>query len=164
MVSGAFRLSLLASIAWTTLAGQTVKEFRYNGSGYATFGVGRCQHGYANYSFGGGADGFLWRGLTLGGDIGVYQFADDSGRPFGIGTLNVGYHFVDRRAPGKWEPFVAVGLLGVGFTGHGAGAAGFIGGGVNYWFKRHIGLRTEFRATGFAEEAIAMFRVGFSFR
>ncbi|MFB3827294.1 MAG: hypothetical protein ACE15B_11020 [Bryobacteraceae bacterium] len=140
------------------------KPFRYNGSGYADFGVGSCAHRVGTVSFGGGGDGFLWRGLAATGDIGYYRFVERGSQGFGVGTVGVGYHFVNRSRPGKFDPFVSAGLLGAGFS-EGISAAASIGGGANYWFSRRAGLRMEFRATGFAAgEALGMFRIGFSFR
>jgi hypothetical protein len=37
-------------------------------------------------------------------------------------------------------------------------------GGVTYWFKPTVGIRTEFRIYGVSEEAIPMFRLGVSLR
>jgi hypothetical protein len=165
LVGRAFRLSLLFAFAvsCSSLAGQATKPYRYNGSGYITFGAGTCNHRVTNISVGGGGDAFLWRGLTLGGDIGYFRFVEGNTKPFGIATLNVGYHFVDRVEPRRIEPFASVGVLGAAFAG-GATPAASLGGGLNYWLKPRIGIRSEVRVTGFEEEAIVMFRIGLSFR
>ena len=163
----AARLTLLAAIAVLAspaAENTTAESFRYNGSGYVTFGVGRCQHQYTNLSVSGGGQGFLWKGLALGGDIGYYQFQDQNNQGYGIGTLTVGYHFVNRDKPGRFDPFVSAGVPGVVFARGGVAAAASLGGGVTYWFKPRIGLRTEARVHVFGEEAIAMFHVGLSFR
>lgn len=151
---------LVAQATPPTLPGSS--PFRYNGAGFVTLGVGGCRHGVSNVSVSGGGDAFLWRGLTLGGDIGYYRFTNSS-RPFGIASLNIGYNFADRNTPGRWEPFLAVGFPGVAFAG-GATPALSAGGGVHYWFHRKVGLRTEFRATIVEDDALSMFRIGFSFR
>ena len=132
-------MTLLAVPAWVS-AEDPEKPFRYNGSGYTYFNIGACQHGYRLLGGGGGGDGFLWRGLTVGADGGYHQFSDGWG--FGLLTLNVGYHFVDRKKPKKVDPFVNLSLLGgaVGSQG-GFGGGGYLGGGLNYWFKERIGDR-----------------------
>ncbi len=147
---------------WAPLGAETVGEKPYYGSGYAALGLGSCMHGVTNVSFAGGGDAFLYRGLTLGGDIGHYRFVERGGNGFGIGGVNAGYHFVNRRRAARIEPFVSAGLA-MAF-GNGSSPGGSFGGGVNYWFSRRIGLHLEGRAYGFAGEALAKFRVGISFR
>ncbi len=164
----ALRLTLPGSLLLfaATLPAQvlpdTPKPFRQYGTAHVTFGIGSCQHGYANVSFAGGGDAFLWRGITLGGEAGYFRFTGESG--FGIGTINVGYNFANRKSPGRFEPYANFGLLGIGFAAGGVAPAGSLGGGVNTWITRKVGIRTEFRVYAVAEEAIAMFRVGLSFR
>jgi hypothetical protein len=156
-------LTLLALPALVS-AEEPEKPFRYNGSGYAYFNIGACQHGYRLVGGGGGGEAFLWRGLTVGGDAGYHQFSDGWG--FGLLTLNLGYHFVDRKKPKKVDPFVTLSLLGgaVGSQGGFAGG-GYLGGGLNYWFKERIGLRTEVRLNVAAtEEIVTAFYIGVSFR
>jgi len=158
------RTVLLVLAAACPLAGQTEKPFQYNGSGYVDFGVGTCAHGVTTVSIGGGGDAFLWRGVTLGGDIGYYRFVERGSNGFGVGTAGIGYRFTDRNAPRRFDPFVNAGLLGGAFA-EGIVPAVAFGGGVNYWFKRRLGLRAEVRANGFGGgEALIMFRVGFTFR
>lgn len=139
------------------------RAFRYDGDGHAYFATGVCQHGYKHVGVGGGAEGFVWRGLTLGGSAGYHYFVDDVG--FGLASLDVGYHFTDRKQPKRVDPFVSFSPLGVAFAGGGVAGAGSIGGGINYWFKERLGLRTEvrFQAVG-VEESLFMFRIGFNFR
>ncbi len=155
---------LLFTLAAGLACGQDGEGRRYNGSGYATFGVGGCQHRYVNLSVSGGGEAFLWRGLSLGGEVGYYQFRDWGNSSFGIATLNPGYHFTDRRLDSKFDPYVTVGLLGVGFTSRWHTGAGSLGAGLNYWLKNRIGIRAEGRIYGVSEEVIAKFRIGLVFR
>jgi hypothetical protein len=166
VLANAFRLGLLASAAGllAPAAGQTVKPYRYDGGGYVAYGIGACHHGVTNVSVGVGGHAFLWRGLTLGGDIGYYRFAERNSSGFGIATLDVGYHFVDRRKPGKLDSYFAAGVVGLAFGPGSATSAASVSGGINYWFKPRLGLHTGFRVTAIPWEAIAMFRVGLSFR
>jgi hypothetical protein len=146
-------------------AQETEGAFRYRGSGYFTFGGGACQHGVGHIAAGGGAEGFVVKGLTLGLNADYRQFIGESG--FGTTVLTVGYHFVDRREPKKADPFVSVAPLGVGFRAGGSDhvtAAGHIAGGLNYWFRERMGVRLEGGVYGVAEEAILLVRIGLSFR
>jgi hypothetical protein len=142
---------------------ETAAPKPYNGSSYVTFGAGTCQHQITNLSGGGGAEGFVWRGLSLGADAGYFRF-QNGGVGFGIGNLDIGYHFVNRKRPGKVDPFVRGTVAGLAASTGGAAAAWGAGGGVNYWFKPRVAFRTEFRVHAIAGERIAMGRIGFAFR
>jgi hypothetical protein len=156
-------LLIVASSAISLAAEPQLNDFRYRGSGYGYFTAGACQHSYAIVGGGGGGEAFLWKGLTLGVEGGYQKFVNDVG--FGEAYIPVGYHFVDRTRPEKWDPFVSVALLGVYAGRGGYGGAGHLGGGVTYWFKNRIGLRTEFRSHVFSGPDITVqVRVGISFR
>lgn len=165
-LANAFRLALLASAAGllAPAVGQNVKPYSYDGGGYVAYGIGACQHGVKNVSVGLGGQAFVWRGLSVGGDIGYYRFVERNNSGFGVATLDVGYHFVDRRKPGKVDPYFGAGVVGAAFAPGGAIPAVAFSGGVNYWFKPRLGLHTGFRLGVMGGEAIAMFRAGLSFR
>lgn len=163
LAAGGLRVVLCALGVCSFGAGQTAELYRYNGNGYVTFGIGRCQHQVTNISVGVGGEGFLWRGLTLGGDAGYYRFVQRGSYQFGITALNVGYNFAQRKRRNEFEPFVNAGVVGVAF-GPGVTQSGSVGGGVNMWVKPKLGVRMEGRVTGFGGEALAMFRVGLVFR
>jgi hypothetical protein len=154
-------LIVMAGLA-APLGAETVGDKPYYGSGYAVLGLGSCVHGVGNVSVAAGGEGFLYRGLTLGGEIGHYRFVERSSSGFGIAGVNAGYHFVNRRRPGRVEPFVSGGLAAAFRSAVTPGVT--FGGGVNYWFSRRVGVRLEGRGYGFAGEAIAKFGVGISFR
>jgi hypothetical protein len=158
------RVGLVACLLGMSALASDEASKPYQGNGWVAFGIGQCQHRVTNISFSGGGDAFLWRGLTAGGEIGYYNFPQDRSAGFGIANANLGYHWVNRRNPGKWEPFVNAGIIGAGFAGGGAAASSGLGAGVNYWIKPRVALRTEARVTGFAEEAIVIFRIGLTFR
>jgi len=153
-----------ARVAALTLVAASLcaQDRPYNGHGYAYFTGGFCQHNYVLVGGGGGGEAFLWRGLAVGGEVGFHQFL--SSLNFGLASATVGYHFVNRKRPGRFDPFVNFSPAGLYF-GPGTGGAGGIGGGLNYWFKPRMGLRTEVRFQVLAaEEALAVFRIGLSFR
>ena len=88
-------MTLFSIPAWPQ-AEPAEKTFKYNGNGYTFVSAGSCLHGYANVGVGGGGEGFIWRGLVLGGEIGYYQPPSDRNAGYGVATLNPGYHFVNR--------------------------------------------------------------------
>lgn len=160
-----FRFGAILGVAALTLeaADPPEKPYRYYGSGYVVASIGSLQEeALPIYVFAGGGDAFLWRGITLGADIGYHRFSP--GVAFGLTTLNVGYSFANRNQRGKFEPFANIGLLGAAFTGRGAAAAVALGGGLNYWFRPRVGFRAEVRTTGVDELNMVMIRVGLSFR
>ncbi len=152
-------------VCWAALIaglGSSALAQRFNGN--ATFGAGTCQHGVANVSLGGGVNALLWRGLNVGIDAGSYSFVKGNIRPALVSTINVGYQFGNRTTTGKVNPFADFGILGLAAGPGGYAPAASLGGGVNYWLKPRLALRTEFRAYAIGEEAIAMFRIGIAFR
>lgn len=139
------------------------EPFRYKGSGYGYFTAGACQHSYAIVGGGGGAEGFVWRRMTVGVE-GGYQSFTQGGR-WGTVYFPIGYHAVDRNKAARWDPFVsfAVGLFYAG--GGSASATAHFGGGTTYWFRKRVGVRTEFRIHSFAADEVTMQgRVGIAFR
>ena len=137
-------------------------ERPYNGNFHAFGVMGACQHGYGLFGGGGGAEGLVWKGITLGADVSYQAFTDGWG--FGMVSGQVGYHFVNRSQPLKWDPFVTYGMGGVFGSKGGMSGTARLGGGFNYWFKPRMAVRVEFRAHGMPDEVLATARIGVSFR
>ncbi len=156
-------MTLFAIPAWPQ-AEPAVKTFKYNGNGYTFFSAGACLHGYSNVGVGGGGEGFIVRGLTVGAEIGYYRFPADRNAGYGVATVYPGYHFVNRKKPGKWDPYVRGTGVGLGFARGGVATAMHLGGGLNYWFKERIGLQTGGQLQVIGEEGLVLFRVGLTFR
>ena len=154
----------LVSIPLSLGAADPQADFRYNGNGYVFFSAGSCQHRYFNVGVGGGGEAFLWRGLALGVDAGYYRFPADRNVGYGVLTLNPGYHFVNRKKPMKFDPYVSGTVLGIAFAPGAIAPAGGLGFGVNYWFKERMGLQTGVQAQGVDGEALIVFRIGLTFR
>jgi hypothetical protein len=157
-------LSALLILPPCLRAQEAPKPFRYDWNGHASFVLGTCWHGYTLTGGGGGGEVFVWRGLTLGGDLAAQRFVE--GDPvFGLLSTNVGYHWVNRQRPARFDPFIHW-IIGGAFTEDLWTGAHGMGGGLNYWFREGMGLRTEarFQVAGNAEEGLLMFRIGLSFR
>ena len=157
------RTTLLAILV---VSGLRLGAETYAGSAYGFFTGGACQHGYALYGGGGGVEGFVWKGLSVGADAAQQKFVDDR-RTFGMTLLSlpVGFHFVDRNKPLKWDPFVSVAPLGIVAWQGGASYHANLGGGVTYWFTGRLGLRAEFRAHAIGyDELTSQARIGITFR
>jgi len=131
---------LLAMISPFLAYGQS-----YSGQGYAYYSADVPDNGTWGdlMSVGGGGEAFLWKGLTVGAELG-YLFPREYAQS-GVGVLSVdgGWHFVNRERPGRVVPF-----LNGGYTlGFRSGVLNLVnvGGGVAWWFTKRLALRTEVR-------------------
>jgi hypothetical protein len=163
------------------LASAQNADHHYRGQGYFFFGlgtgIGRGFHPVVEQA-GFGGEGFLYKGLGLGGEAEYARW----GGPVGgythqtwIGSTDVSYHFRRRAARSGIDPFVLGGFSLYGPTSNGGGRGqpgGNFGVGVSLWLAQHAALRLEIRdhlngnsylPGGDAISAIS-FRVGVTFR
>jgi hypothetical protein len=136
--------------------------FAQRGWGYVFGGVGgRSETNAVSLHVGGGGEGLLYKGFGVGGEIGYFAPFERAGDGFGLGSVNVGYHFNPSQ---KVVPFVSGGYS-VAFR-NGSSSGGNVGGGVHFWMKDKVGLRFEFRDHIFSSDSphFYSFRVGLNFR
>lgn len=116
---------------------------------------------------GGGGEGHFTDRFALGGEIGVLMPVTN---PYAVTTalasVTPAFHFIPRGSKRKFDPFVGGGLSLL--AGRGSGFAIHYGGGMNYWLRRRIGLRFEFRDHIWSPESgeavhLVDFRVGVVF-
>jgi len=113
---------------------------------------------------GGGGEGRLTDRFALGGEMGVLKpVTNEYAITTGLASVTPAWHFISQRSKSRFDPFVDGGLSLL--FGRGGAAALHYGGGVNYWLKRRIGLRFEFRDHIWSPEAgeavhLVDFRVG----
>jgi hypothetical protein len=156
MMHKSFFVILLVILLPFAVAAQS-KERR--GQGYFFVAPTTTTAGDFGLHIGGGGEGLVYKGLGVGGEIGY--FVDDAG----ILSSNVSYHFTKASKSGKFAPFVTGGYTLL--VGSDALHAVNVGGGVNWWFKDHLGLRLEFRdhvALQFGSTHIFGVRIGLAFR
>ena len=120
--------------------------------------------GTGTVQLGGGAEGLIFKGAGVGGELGYVTPWKDFSRGLGVLSVDGSYHF-NRSA--KVVPFVESGYTLFFRSGIANGIN--VGGGVNYWLRDHIGLRLEFRDQmainlGDVTSHYYGFRVGLSFR
>lgn len=119
----------------------------YHAVGALGFGVnGRSDQnqGFGKIlSFAGEGEGYLYKGLAMGGDGQIVWPRDESSSYFGLLSLGPSYHFDDRLNPRKVVPFVTGGY-GLAFR-EGATSLYQLGAGVTYWPAPRVGLRFEYR-------------------
>jgi len=93
---------------------------------------------------GGGGEGRLTDRFALGGDVGVLKpVTNQYAITTGSASISPAFHFIPRDSLRKLDPFVDGGLSLL--LGRGSGVAFHYGAGVNYWVRRRVGLRFEFR-------------------
>lgn len=131
--------------------------------GYFASGSAMAETNASFRGGGGGVERFLWRGLTLGGDVSALR--DNYYRAvgtFGHAGVQAGYHF--REEGRALEPFV---LFGTGaYFPEKSSAAVHGGAGLVYWFKPRMGFRLEFRTGSrpYGDNVDGIFRLGIAFR
>jgi opacity protein-like surface antigen len=137
------------------------------GQGYVFFAPGTTSPGTptGTVHFGVGGEALVYKGLGLGGEVGYLAPWSSVGDGMGTFSPDLSYHFRSRSGEQKLVPFVTGGYTLFFRSGT---ANGFnFGGGVNYWFREHLGLRLEFRDnvwTTYATGHFLGFRVGLAFR
>jgi hypothetical protein len=135
-----------------------------SGHGYGFWGIGGINAEEKVQHYGFGAEGYVFRGLGAGVELGYlapFQHADS-----GVGVLSInGLYDFDRSKLRGISPFVTGGYS-LAFR-EGVGNAVNFGGGIHYWFRDRCGLRLEFRDHVPPAEWDVHFwemRVGLSFR
>jgi hypothetical protein len=92
---------------------------------------------------GGGGELAIGKGFSAGIEAGAVGLRHDYTHSVqGVVSANGYYHFRPARDV-RWDPFVTGGYSL--FFRRGASNLGNFGGGVNYWFLRHVAFRLEFR-------------------
>lgn len=128
------------------------------------------ERGGVNAGFGGQV--FVHEGLGVGVEF-AYAGPDwgfGTGDAVGVGSANASYHFFGKKNRRRVEPFVTGGYS-LYFGDRTAFESGFnVGGGVNLWMAKHVGLRLEARDQDHIEyfhsqfTRFVAFRVGVTFR
>ena len=102
------RLLVWPALAAVALYGQQVG--RYNGHGYGWFSVDKpLGAGWEAHSAGGGGEGFIYKGLAAGADLGYMWPRGAASEGIGLLSVNGAYHVVNRETPGRLVPFVTAG-------------------------------------------------------
>ncbi len=162
-------------VALVPMAGAESKDGGYGSHGYVQFGVGGCSMGVGHWistgcgtvlNLVGGGEGFVYRGLAIGGEGGYGWINDNFREGVGVVSVNPAYHFKGQGRSRALVPFVTAGYSMLFRSGH---ISGFnAGGGATWWPGNHVGLRFEGRVHHFGVGPLGanvyMFRIGPSFR
>ncbi len=151
-----FLLSLLACTA-CILSAQAPRAQVHGFVGFDNI----AGHSFDANSAGLGADVFVFKGAAVS-PSGAWLYTRDNARGLGVFTINGSYHFL--RGKSRLEPFVTAGY-GALTDFSGSQATFNYGGGANFWFRKHIGVRAELlnlQSNSYRE--LTTIRLGFSFR
>lgn len=156
----------LLLLALVSIPGMAQTSDEHKGQGYVFFAPGTTSpEAIGTMHFGGGGEALVYKGLGLGGEVGYLAPWRSMGDGMGTFSPDVSYHFRPRSGEQKLVPFVTGGYTLFFRSGT---ANGFnFGGGVNYWFREHLGLHLEFRDNVSTTDATVHwlgFRVGLAFR
>jgi len=91
--------------------------------------------------FGGGAEGNIYKGLGVGAEISYGAPFEAMGNGVGVFSVDGLYRF--HKSGSKFEPFLAGGYSLL-FRSDFANAVN-LGGGIDCWFQKKLGMRFEFR-------------------
>src|SRR5919108_5877023 len=106
---------------------------------YAVAGLARPSGGDSRFQMGGGAEYFVYKGLSAGGEYSRIKGSDTTGGSNNI-SLNGTYHFLGRDKSQKFDPFATGGYSRFFASGVGANAMN-LGVGINSWLSDGFGLR-----------------------
>jgi hypothetical protein len=160
------KLIFVISLAVLLPFGASAQSKERHGQGYVFVAPTTTSEGGAFIHIGAGGEGLVYKGLGVGGEagyVGAAQGLSDGGF---IISPNVSYNFLSASKSGKFVPFVTGGYSVVIGDG-GVGSAINFGGGMNWWFSNHFGLRLEVRdhiPPQAASFHIVGVRIGLSFR
>jgi hypothetical protein len=111
--------------------------------------IGQAPWGSRTTYVAGGGQAFLYRGLSLGAEVGPII---TNGYVYGLGSANLAYHAL-RQSDGWIEPFVTGGYSVTFRAGLQSGSN--VGAGANICLKKKVVLRFEYR------EYLGRLRVGY---
>ncbi|HYR85113.1 MAG TPA: hypothetical protein VE422_13605 [Terriglobia bacterium] len=151
-------------------------------NGYLFFAPGASNldfnGGRATIHIGGGGEAFIYNGLSVGAEVGPFFPWSPPGRGstccsdvHGLGSANIGYHFLPKTTDRKLEPFLTAGyslffgnlsIPGRGLTGTQSGYNA--GGGLNWWFQQKAAIRLEVRHQSSVWYKTMDIRIGMTFR
>ena len=158
-------LLLAVAVSALTASGQNSESYKRHG--YAYYSVGRWPEvDQTSNAYGAGAEFFVFRGLTLGGEVGqVFSVGRPYTSSFVLAAFNPAWHFAPRGRASTVVPFVTGGIGGA-FRGRGGSVLGNYGAGLTWWFHDRLGARLEVRdhVCPVCDSNLVLFRAGISFR
>ncbi|HLG13573.1 MAG TPA: hypothetical protein VJH03_03485 [Blastocatellia bacterium] len=139
------RKSILAALILFAFSGLAAAQTSSapRGWGYGFVAPGGAGSRAATLHLGAGGEALIYKGLGAGAEIGYLGPFEGLGSGFGVFSANGSYHFVNESNDKKLVPFVTAGYTLIFREGR-ANLFNF-GGGVNYWVRKKVGLRFEFR-------------------
>lgn len=135
---------MLVALMTTTVSAQSGNDS--GGQGYVFAAPGALLVAGSSEStlhIGGGGEGFLTKGLALGGEVGYLTPFTSFSDGLGIASVNISAHFGRGDSDRKAIPYITGGYS-LAFRSDTLNMINF-GGGVNYWVKDNLGVQFEIR-------------------
>ena len=125
-----------------------------------------CGDSEALLQTGGGGEAIFHDTIGVGADLAYMAPFQYFSEGVGLLAVNGTYHFARLGKDRRTRPFVTTGYS-LGFGGGGVGNLWNVGGGVDYWVGRRVGIRTEIRDHIYSDGGTTHFwgpRIGVVFR
>ena len=157
-----FVLVFISAIA----SAQSPDERRGWGYGFIAVGGTAGDGSIVTFTYGGGGEWLIYKGLGVGTELGNVTPISDFGSGLGIFSTNASYSFGARDRSRKAVPFVTGGYSLKFRDDDDSGGGLNIGAGVQYWASDRLGVRFEFRDHHFFKGALNFYgvRLGVTFR
>jgi hypothetical protein len=130
-----------------------------NSNGYLLAGAGSVDSKLIGHAAVGGEKVFK-KGIGVGAEIGLITGHSS----FAVFSVNGYYHIPNSTIDRKLDPFITGGYTGATNVVSAGSNLGNVGVGLNYWFRRHFGVRAEFRDFVSGGDQVPVFRGGITFR
>lgn len=150
----------------TMASAQSPDERRGWGYGFLAVGGTAGDGSAITFTYGGGGERLIYRGLGLGAELGNVTPIGDFGQGLGIFSANASYNFGGRNGSRKMIPFVTGGYSLKFRDDDDSGGGVNIGAGVHFWSSSRVGVRLEFRDHHFFKGVLNFYgvRLGVTFR
>ena len=150
----------------SVVASAQSQERRGWGYGFIAVGGTAGDGSAATFTYGGGGERLIYRGLGLGAELGNVTPIGDFGQGLGIFSANASYSFGGRQSSRRLSPFVSGGYSLKFRDDEDSGGGINIGAGVQYWASPRMAVRLEFRDHHFFKGVLNFYgvRLGLAFR
>lgn len=133
--------------------------FAQGSNGYFFIAPGGAS-GSSTLHLGAGAEGRFARYFGAGAELGALGFTSAWGDSV-VGVFSPGL-YIHPASDRQLDPYVTGGYTLMFRSGH--ENLGYIGAGLNWWFRRNLGLKLEFRDHLHSSTSFWQFRFGIAFR
>jgi hypothetical protein len=147
-----FWIAVLSAIPSVTSAQDTTVGYAFGAPGFASCG---CSESITTLHAGGGGEVRMADTIGIGADVGYLGPFESFSEGFGMLSVNGSYYFPASGRNRRVRPFVTTGYT-MAFS-DGTANMWNLGGGVDYWTSKRVGVRFEVRDHIWVDEGTAHF-------